>query len=307
MAKNKVEEVAATVEETGLAPLTEAENALLIPLTPAELAELSSDYPVEEGYTKRYLPTLKMEAKDVKEKVIVDGEELEKTTHKKGSFFTSEKIDGETVKTYSTTPMENVIVIHHRYFLSYWDNSLGATIKSFSYDLPTDVTVLRRVEKTPTGEYKSIEVARGTRDELQAKFPWKETKNGKKNPELKECKELIVLRLSDMKSYSMPLNATSSWEYSSYLKNVRPSEVVTGIGAEEKVNGTTMWMQNTYTKIRPINREEFTVVSELKKQIREGLAAEKAQYGEQKETDQAKADGDFKAIGETSTDAVGVF
>jgi hypothetical protein len=290
-------------EENTLAPLPESSTAILAPLTPEELAELSADYPQEEGYTKRYLPVIKMVGKDEKEKVFVDGEELEKVVHKAGQFYSSEKVEGETVKTYLTDQTVEVIVIHHRYFLSYYDNALGSTIKSFSYDLPTDVTVLRRVEKTvkPDGslEFKSIECGKGTREELQKKYPWKEAKNGRKNPELKECKELIVLRLSDMKLYSMPLNATSSWAYSDYLRDIKPSENVTAIGFEKKVNGTTEWVQNTYKKVRPINREEFNVVRELKKQIREAMAAERAQYGSgaEQSADATQAEADFKDIG----------
>lgn len=252
------------------------ETAVMTALTAEELAEMKNEYPVEQGFVKTYLPQLCILGRDVVEN---EGTKEQKIVQLKGTFFKKHKEMDEWISEYLEEQKTiEAIVVYNRYYLNNFDSATQKYTSSPSYDRPTDIVPLWK---------DGVEVGRGTRDELQKLYPAM-TAKGKPTTGLKECRELFLLL--EGKLYSMKLNASSSWDFSDYNKQYLVPSLITTLGAEI-IDGALKYVKVTFRPTRDISQEEKSMVFAAIKSIKDGIALEKAHYGNNEPKDEAKVEG----------------
>lgn len=263
-------------------------------LAPEILAELKASFPIDSSFNRVLLPRLGMHSQDkfegkgkaaklVKEAGIFyvekQGEEVDEDTGKK---LWEKELLGTTIEG---------VILFQRKQLSYYDEASESYTSSPIYD--TDDQIL------PLFKDKA-EVDRGTPAELKSRKIYQGiSKKGKPMSKLEDNSILYVLY--DGEVHQLNLRGTSMFAWKAYNRTVQPvaSAVITTFFSEAQESGSIAWNQMTFTKKRDITAEEAQVVVEKVREIKEGIAAEKAFYG-QGATDSAhdaQVKKDFDAIG----------
>lgn len=234
--------------------LSDEQRALLGQLTPQE-----------QGFTRISLPRLGMYSQDKfegkgKSAVLVK---------EAGMFYVElppESKDGEWSKNEIGNVMEG-IVLYHRKQLSYYDEATQKYTSSPIYDSADDIIPLFLDKK---------EIARGTPQELKAKYAYTDPKDGKTKSNLEELRVLYILREGQV--YQMSVRGSSMWSFFTYAKSCLVSSVVTKFSSEAKENGSIAWNQMTFDAIREISPEEANEVINNVQKIVTSIAEEKAYF-----------------------------
>ncbi len=265
-----------------------------ISLTAEQEAELRAEYPAEQSFTRILLPRLGMYSQD---KTEGKGKAM-KVVAEAGTFFTehqSDEVDEETgKKVWDKKELGSeidAIILFQRKQLRFYDESDKTYTSSPIYD--------SNDEEIPLFKNK-VKIATDTPDNLKKMFPGVSKKTGKEKSNLQEDRILYVLYGQDI--YQMNLHGTSMYSFLDYARKLNPlapSMVVTTMNSEPKENGSTQWNQMTFKNARRISAEEGHVVLEKVRQIKEGIAAEKAYYnaGAAADNGEAAANEQFKQLG----------
>ncbi len=216
-----------------------------------ELALLNEAFPTVES-NRVILPRMGMLSKDITEESGTGRNKKIKVIEASGTFFT-EVVDGDEVKKeFIEGAEQDFIIVFHRKQLKYFDKGLEKFISSPIFDNDEQIVPLYLDKRV---------IAKGTKAELQAKYPAISQK-GKPTSDLKEYKILYVVYEGVL--YQMNISITSGWAFSKYAgsfkDNTSPATVITSIGSEEETNGSNTYSKMTFTKGRTINGEEIEFV-----------------------------------------------
>jgi len=255
-----------------------------------ELANLNEAFPVVEANNRLVLPRFGMLSKDIVEETGTGKKKTIKVIEASGTFFT-EVGNGEDVeKTFLEGEEKDVIIVFHRKQLKYFDKGLEQFISSPVFDTDDQIIPLYLDKRV---------VAKGTKDELQARYPAL-TQKGKKTSDLKEHKVLYVL--VDGEFYQMNVSISSGWAFSKYASGFKdgtsPATVVTTLSSSEETFGTNTFRKIVFTNKRPINAEELAQVKESQSLIKDVAEATQAYYLEQSKLalEGAKVEKDFNDL-----------
>lgn len=270
MAKNKTQEVAVAATEESI-------------------ALLRSQFPVEQGFQRTFLPRLGMVSQDQTEG---KGKAMKVTTEA-GTFYTEKQGDREDEETGKKLWVKHEIgseiegvILYQRRQLSYYDEGSQSYTSSPVYDTDEDIVPLFLDKK---------EVARGTPAELKKKYEYTD-KDGKVKSNLKDNRILYVLY--DGQVYQMNLHGSSMYAWMNYSRKVLPPAVLTRFSSEEKENGAIAWNQMTFTAVRNLSEDEVSDIMFRVAEIKQGVEAERAWYASQRpatpeDAEMAKAVADF--------------
>lgn len=258
-----------------------------------ELALLRESFPVVGGGKKVILPRLGMLSKDIIEESGKGKTRKIEVIEAAGTFFTDEDSgkeetgdDGKVKKIWKKDFISgetiDAIIVFHRRQLRIFDSSLNKFISSPVYDSPDQVIPLF---------LDGREIAKGTQEQLQAKYPAISEK-GKKTSKLKEEKILFVLYKEQM--YQMNLSTSSKWAFQDYARKVGPATVVTTIGSIEETFGTNTYRKMTFTNKRLINVDELAQIKEAQAGLKETVESDRVYFLSKAEISQA--DKEFDAL-----------
>lgn len=261
------------------------------------LAALKSEYPTEATFSRKVLPRLGMISQDVMEG---KGKAMKVVTEA-GTFFTeveTDEIDPETKK--KIWEKEELgdeiegIILYQRKQLRYYDEANETYESTPVYDDENDILPLFSNKK---------EIDRGTAAELQSRPRFAGlTAKGKPKSKLEDNRILYVLYKGDI--YQFNVRGTSMYAYKQYCRdlaaqNLSPNTQMTTFNSEARENGSTRWNQTTFVSARTITKEEASDVIEKVREIKEGIAVEKAFYASKTAAGPTQYDGetdeDFEA------------
>jgi hypothetical protein len=235
------------------------------------LAELRESYPLEQSYQRATFPRLGMVSQDKTEKV---GKTI-KLVAEAGMFYTevaTDEVDDYGKKVWEKTELGDqieAIVLYERKQLKFYDQPNNTFTNSPIFDDAEQVVPLFS---------NKAEVDRGTPKELKSRAKYQGlTAAGKPTSKLADVRVLYVLL--DGTVYQLDLQGSSAYSFSDYKKKVHsPNTMVTQFGSESKVNGSIAWNQMTFTNLRALSAEELADVVKFVRQIKAGVAAEKALF-----------------------------
>ncbi len=245
------------------------------------LDKLRAAYPqhAEDSYIKTVLPQITFKAKavldDAGEKVMI----------KAGTFMSKlrseEQKDGKYE--YTETEIGNKItinVLYERYRLSFYDAANEAYVSSPIFDSKEEIVKLFSNGK---------QIASGTVAELQALPEYLVEEDGKKKCKLQLQKVLYVFHDGQVKELTMSLGNGYVW------RKFKQENVVVAInvevGSEKTENGGNKYNQMTFKNTGWLTEEEAERNLALVQDIRKGIEAEKAYYGQA-----AATQGDMTAV-----------
>lgn len=262
-----------------------AKQEIAVVLSDEQMAELRAEYPVEASFNRTLLPRLGMFSQD---KFEGKGKAAQ-LVQEAGMFYTeaeSDEVDPDTgkkiwEKTELGTEIE-AIILYQRKQLRYYDESDQTYTSSPIYDSDE--------EQVPLFKNRT-KIATGLPKDLKKGYPGL-TAAGKPTSKLSEDRILYVWY--DSQVYQLSLHGSSMYSFLDYAgKTISIPAVVTQFSSEAKEKGTTHWNQMTFVAARKITPEEANVVLEKIREIKTGIAAEKAFFAGQAVTD---ASGDDKAV-----------
>ncbi len=240
-------------------------------IDPQELALLNESFPTVEGNDRVRYPRMQMLSKDITEETGTGKNKKIKVIEAAGTFYVDMKDEdtGDFEKKFLEGEEQEFIIVFHRKQCKYFDKSLEKFISTPIFDNDEQVIPLYLDKRV---------IARGTKAELQAKYPAL-TQKGKPTTDLKEYKILYVLH--DAVMYELHMSVTSGWAFSKYASGFKdgtsPATVVTLIGSIEETNGSNTYRKMTFKMLRDITSEEFNLVKENQQAVKES-AASHAEY-----------------------------
>lgn len=250
----------------------EKKSTAVVTVASAEaLAELQASFPVEQGFTRTFLPRLGMYSQDV-----VDGKgKTMKVTTEAGEFYIErqeeeENDKGEMEKVWKRKEIGNeieAIIIFQRKQLKYYDEKTETYTSSPVYDTEDEIIPLF---------LNKAEIARGTPAELKARKEYQFEKDGKTKSKLEDNRILYVLYKDEV--YQMNLRGSSMYSWMGYARKVLPPSVLTGMNSEAKEKGTIAWNQMTFEKVRDLNQKELNAVLAKVAEIKDAVKTEKSFY-----------------------------
>lgn len=227
------------------------------------LAQLEESYPSEPAAKKIILPRLGMFSQDQTEG---KGKAM-KVTAEAGTFYTEAQNEAGDWEKNEIGDEVEVIIMYNRKQLSYYDEDTEQYTSSPVYDSADEIIPLWRDKK---------EVDRGTPAELQARKEYDgQTAKGKYKSNLAENRILYVLM--DGEPYQLNLRGSSMYSYLTYARTVLPPAMMTTLNSEAKEKGSICWNQMTFNGT-PLDGKAITDVVARVAEIKETIAAEKAQY-----------------------------
>lgn len=234
------------------------------------LDKLRNAYPqhAEDNYVKNVLPQVTFKAKavldDPGEKVVI----------KAGTFMSKvrseEQVDGKYE--YTETEIGNKIsvnVLYERYRLSYYDSANEAYVSSPVFDSKEELVKLFSNGK---------QVASGTVAELQALPEYTVEEDGKKKCKLQLQKVLYVFHNGEVKELAMSLGNGYVWRKFKQ-DNIVPA-IHIEINSEKTENGGNKYNQMVFKNAGWLTEEEAERNLAFVENIRKGIEAEKAYYGQ---------------------------
>ncbi len=243
-------------------------------------------YPVETGYQTILLPRLsfvsqdKTEGKGKATKVITEA----------GTFFSEkqgenevENAEGKLVKEWEKEELGSSIegvILYNRKQLKYYDEDKEEFTSSPVFDTEDEVIPLWCNKK---------EVARGTPKELKAKYEYTD-KEGKIKSRLEENRILYVLYNDEV--HQLNLRGSSMYSFLTWSKKVMPPAYLTEMSSEPMEKGSISWNKMTFNIVRPLTKKEMENVIKMGKEIKTGIAIQKASFATQT-ADVAKKNKEF--------------
>lgn len=240
-----------------------------------ELALLNESMPVIGGGKRESFARLGLLSKDIVEESGKGKTKVIKIVQPAGTFFTNydsgekETTDeGKVINVWNKDYIEDeetidVIIAFHRRQLRIFDQSLNKFIQTPVFDDATQIIPLF---------LDGREIARGTQEQLQARYPAL-TEKGKKTSKLKEEKILFVIY--EGKQYQVNLSTSSKWAFQDYARKIGVAGVVTTIGSIEETFGTNTYRKMTFTNKRLINREELELVKKFQDTLKTTVESDK--------------------------------
>lgn len=233
------------------------------------LEALKASYPqhAEDSYVRTILPQIRFKAK-----AVLDDED--KVVTKAGTFVlvtrSEEKVDDkyEYIETVIGTQI-SINVLYERYRLSYYDGSNSTYISSPIFDDKEEVVKLFSQGK---------EIASGTVAELQA--PYQIEENGKKRNKLELQKVLYVLYEGKVCEFVLGVGNGYTWR--TYKQSTQAPIVHTKVTSEKTEYGGNKYNAMVFTAGDYLTVEEAQANLALVEDIKKGIAAEKAFYGQAK-------------------------
>lgn len=232
--------------------------------------QLRAAYPQHAGddYQKTFLPQIRFKAK-----AVLDDDD--KVITKAGTFVNvvrseDKNADGknEYVEDVIGTALKDVSVVYERYRLSFYDAGNNAYISSPLFDDKENEVV-----KLFGG---GKEVASGTVKELQA--PYMVEDNGKKKCTLKLQKVLYIV--VDGVLHEMVLSVGNGFAWSNFKRTCEVSLIKFSIDSKKTEFGGNKYNEMVFTAGEYLTEEEALANLKLVQDIRQGIAAEKAYYGQ---------------------------
>lgn len=234
------------------------------------LDKLRQAYPqhAEDSYVKTVLPQITFKAKavldDAGEKVVI----------KAGTFMSKvrseEQKDGKYE--YNETEIGNKItvnVLYERYRLSFYDSANEAYVSSPVFDNKDEIVKLFRDGK---------QIASGTVTELQSLPEYTVEEDGKKKCKLQLQKVLYVFHNGEVREMALSLGNGYAW------RKFKQENVVvainTDITSEKTENGGNKYNQMVFKNAGWLTEEEAERNLALVEDIKKGIEAEKAYYGQ---------------------------
>lgn len=234
------------------------------------LDKLRQAYPqhAEDSYVKTVLPQITFKAKavldDAGEKVVI----------KAGTFMlkvrSEEQKDGKYE--YAETKLGDAIslnVLFERYRLSFYDSSNEAYVSSPVFDDKEEIVKLFSNGK---------QIASGTVAELQALPEYTVEEDGKKKCKLQLQKVLYVFHDGEVREMAMSLGNGYAWRKFKQ-ENIVPA-ITIEITSEKTENGGNKYNQMVFKNAGWLSEEEAERNLALVDDIKKGIEAEKAYYGQ---------------------------
>lgn len=234
------------------------------------LDKLRQAYPqhAEDSYVKTFLPQIRFKAKAVLDD---DGE---KVVTKAGTFVlvnrSEEEVDGK--HEYTETVLGDALqadVLFERYRLSYYDSANTAYVSSPIFDSKEEIVKLFRDGKN---------IASGTVNELQALPEFTVEEDGKTKCKLDLQKVLYVYHDGELRE--MALSKGNGYAWRSYKQKTVAAVVHTEITSEKTEHGGNKYNQMVFKEAGYLSEEEAERNLTLVEDIKKGIEAEKAFYGQ---------------------------
>jgi len=229
---------------------------------------LKNSFPVEQGFSKIFLPRLGFYSQD---QIEGKGKAMKVVTEA-GIFYTenqSDEVDENGKKLWDKKEIGNKIsiqILFQRHQLKMYDEKTELYTSSPIFDSPDEVLPLWCEKK---------EVAKGTPAELKAKYKYTD-KAGKVKSALENNKILYVLL--DGVMYQMNLRGSSMWSFNSYTKKVVVPAYITTVTSEFCEKGEIQWNKMIFTAARPLTQKEAEDVVSKVSDIKLTIQAEKGNY-----------------------------
>lgn len=266
--------------------MTTNSNSKAITKAPSEeqLALLQGEFPIEQGFTRKFLPRLGLVSQDKTEekKDPKTGKKKIELITEAGTFFTDkqdpEEKDDNGNPAWNHLEIGNEIegiVVFRRKQLKYFNKETKEFTSSPIYDNDEDVVPLFLNKK---------EIHRGTPKDLQALEEYVYEEEGKQKTRLEQNYVLYVLYEGEL--HEMSLRGSSMYAFKTYARKNIANTVVTKFNSEPKENGNVKWNQMTFEVARALNAGEVDEVLEKIAEIKQGIAEEKAFFAN-KATDDA--------------------
>lgn len=257
-------------------------------LSDEQAAALRAEYPVEATFNRILLPRLGMFSQD---KFEGKGKNA-KLVQEAGMFYTEhqdDEVDEETgkkewVKEECGNEIE-AIILFQRKQLRYYDEGTQKYTLSPIYDSDEEIVPLFT---------DKVKVATDVPRNLKKMYPGL-TRAGKPTSKLGEDRILYVWYNEEV--YQLNLHGTSMYSFLDYARKTIIPTVLTRFNSEAKEVGSTNWNQMTFTAARKITSDEASVVIEKVREIKAGIAAEKAFFSKDA-TEESAVDKEWKALDE---------
>lgn len=234
------------------------------------LDKLRQAYPqhAEDSYVKTILPQITFKAKavldDAGEKVVI----------KAGTFMSKvrseEQKDGKYE--YTETEIGNKItlnVLYERYRLSFYDSANTAYVSSPVFDSKEEIVKLFSNGK---------QIASGTVAELQALPEYTVEEDGKTKCKLQLQKVLYVFHDGQVRELAMSLGNGYVWR--KFKQNNIVPAINIEVTSEKTENGGNKYNEMVFKNAGWLTEEEAQRNLDLVEDIKKGIEAEKAYYGQ---------------------------
>lgn len=241
-------------------------NQITTVASEASLMELRSQFPVESGFERTFLPRLSFKSQDV-----VEGKgKTMKVITEAGTFIEERQTDEKDENDKQVWTKEELgleiegTIIFYRKQLKYFDEKNEVFTSSTVYDNEDETVVLF---------CNKAEVDRGTPKELKDRPEYAYEKDGKKKSKLEENRILYVLK--DEEVFQLNLRGSSMYSFMTYTKkNFVPAEL-TKFSSTAESKGSIDWNKMAFEKVRDLNAEEVALVMEKVNEIKKAIKAEK--------------------------------
>lgn len=235
--------------------------------------QLKASQPMEDSFQRVQFPRLGMYSQDQTEGEGKD----KKVTITAGTFFIeneSDEVDENGKKKWVKDEIGNsaeVTIVYNRHQLKMYNEDTEEFTSSPIYDTQEDVIPLFLNKK---------EVARGTPEELKAKYEYqvKDKTTGKTRTKSYLQDNRIVYAIYEGTIHQMNLGGTSMYSFLKYLREVKPtiSAVRTALFSEYNKNGKIEWNKMTFAKERDLTDEELAKSLDFVEEFKAGIEAEKS-------------------------------
>lgn len=244
--------------------------ALAVEADEESLALLMEDFPPEEdSFERKYLPRLAMYSQDQTEEKRVGGKKTLEVVAEAGTFYiekAAEEKDKDDKPVFEKTELgmeaEGIIFFKRRQ-LKYFDEATESFTSSPVFDTDEDVVPLM---------CNGAEISRGTAPELKAQYEYVDDE-GKTKSKLEE--NVILYVLHEGVPHQMNLRGSSMYSFKGYARKVAVPTVLTHFTSESKKKGKIEWNQMTFSALRKITQDEFSIIIDLVKEMKETIAKSK--------------------------------
>jgi hypothetical protein len=233
-----------------------------------DLTVLDGAYPVSNDPTYVSLSRFGMLSKDIEEVSGTGKNKKTKVIESAGTFYTEKDLgelneEGKKVWTKEFIGESvDVQIVFERKQLRKFDKSLNKFISSDMYDNDSQIVSLYLDKRV---------VAKGTREELQARYP-KLTEKGKPSSSLNEDRIIYVIYNGELHQFN--LSTSSKWSFADYKRQVgNPSKVITNLSSVEETNGSNTYRKVVFKSIGLINAEQLELVQENQAKLNEEVAS----------------------------------
>lgn len=239
-----------------------------------QLAMLKSEFPTEQGFTRKFYPRLGMISQDVTEekKDPKTGKKKIELVTEAGTFFTEKQDPDE--KDEKGNPVWNRLeigneieatIVFQRKQLKYYNQGTQEFTSSPIFDDENDIVPLFLNKQ---------EIARGTPKELMAREEYLEVKDGKTKSKLEYNRVLYVLM--DGEIFQMNLRGSSMYSFMTYARKNTPPASLTKMNSEAKENGAIKWNQMTFETVRDLTGSEVDEVLGRIADLKQDIVEEKS-------------------------------